>query len=60
MWEDWGKSIVAKGFERLPKVQNIAQSGHTGCNPAKLRYALCNKRLFQIQTGLLGQKSNTS
>ena len=27
--EDWGKLIVAKGFKRLPKVQNIAQSGHT-------------------------------
>ena len=28
--KDWGKLIVAKGFKRLPKVQNIAQSGHTG------------------------------
>ena len=27
--EDWGNLIVAKGFENLPKVQNIAQSGHT-------------------------------
>ena len=27
--EDWGKLNVAKGFKRLPKVQNIAQSGHT-------------------------------
>ena len=27
--EDWGKLIVAKSFKRLPKVQNIAQSGHT-------------------------------
>ena len=27
--EDWGKLIVAKGFEKLPKVQNIAKSGHT-------------------------------
>ena len=26
---DLGKLIVAKGFEQLPKVQNIAQSGHT-------------------------------
>ena len=24
-----GKFIVAKGFEKLPKVQWIAQSGHT-------------------------------
>ena len=30
--EDWGKSIVAKGFKKLLKVQNIAQSGHTGQN----------------------------
>jgi len=27
--QDWGKLIVAKGFKKLPKVQNIAQSGHT-------------------------------
>ena len=26
--EDWGKIIVTKGFKKLPKVQNIAQSGH--------------------------------
>ena len=30
--ENWGKLIVAKGFKELPKVQNIAQSGHTGTN----------------------------
>ena len=29
--EDWGKLIVAKGIKKLPKVQNIAQSGHTAC-----------------------------
>ena len=27
--EDQGKLIVTKGFTKLPKVQNIAQSGHT-------------------------------
>ena len=26
---DLGKLIVAKGFKKLPKVQQIAQSGHT-------------------------------
>ena len=31
--EDWGKLIVAKGFKKLPKVQNIAQSGHTTLRP---------------------------
>ena len=29
---DLGKLIVAKGFKKLPKVQKIAQSGHTDCN----------------------------
>ena len=28
--EDLGKLIVAKGFNKLPKVQKIANSGHTG------------------------------
>ena len=28
---DLGKLNVAKGFKKLPKVQKIAQSGHTGC-----------------------------
>ena len=27
-----GKFIVAKGFKKLPKVQKIARSGHTGLN----------------------------
>ena len=27
--EDWGKLIVSIGFKRLPRVQNIAQSGLT-------------------------------
>ena len=31
--EDWGKLIVAQGFKSLPKVQNIAQSGHTDPRP---------------------------
>ena len=28
---DVGKLIVAKGVKKLPKVQSIAQSGHTDC-----------------------------
>ena len=33
---DLGKLIVAKGFKKLPKVQKIAQSGHTeGESPFK-------------------------
>ena len=27
---DLGKLIVAKGLKKFPKVQKIAQSGHTG------------------------------
>ena len=27
---DLGKLIVTQAFEKLPKVQKIAQSGHTG------------------------------
>ena len=30
---DLGKIIVARGFKKLPKVQNIAQSGHTDNSP---------------------------
>ena len=28
--EDLGKLFVGKGFKKLPKVQQIAQSGHIG------------------------------
>ena len=31
--EDLSKLIVAKGFKKLPKVQKIAKSGHTGSIP---------------------------
>ena len=30
---DLGKFIVAKGFKNMPKVQKIAQSGHTAHRP---------------------------
>ena len=36
--EDLGKLIVAKGFKRLPKVQKIAQSGHTGRDVLQFEY----------------------
>ena len=29
---DLGKLIVANGFKNVPKVQKIAQSGHTVCH----------------------------
>ena len=31
--KDWAKLIVAKGFKKLPKVQNITESGHTVYQP---------------------------
>ena len=34
---DLGKLIVAKGFKKLPKVQKIAQSGHTECSTPTYR-----------------------
>ena len=37
---DLGKLIVTKSFEKLPKVQYIAQSGHTGKNLERRRKRL--------------------
>ena len=34
---DWVKLIIAKGFKKLPKVQKLAQSGHTDLDLPKLR-----------------------
>ena len=33
---DLGQLVVAKGFKKLPKVQKIAKSGHTGGRLTKL------------------------
>ena len=33
MLGDLGELIVARGFKKLPKVQKIARSGHTGWQP---------------------------
>ena len=38
--EDLGKIIVAKGLKKLPKIQKIAQSGHTGLRARQSRYAV--------------------
>ena len=47
---DLGKLIVAKGFEKLPEVQKIAKSGHTGhwshCNSNQDVFAIGH---FQAQ-----------
>ena len=44
---DLGKFVVAKGFKKLPKVQKIANSGHTG---TRTRLLLDNKRLNRMVT----------
>ena len=49
-----GKIIVATGFEWLPKVQKIAQSGHTGtdqhrCPKEDARTNLIRKRRFDLE-----------
>ena len=48
--EDWGKLIVAKGFKKLPKVQNIAQSGHTVPTLTKKAYRIEQSRIKAVQT----------
>ena len=40
-----GKLIAAKGFKKLPKVQKIAQSGHTACS-------VCTHKQFFIKTDI--------
>ena len=42
MLGDLGKLIVAKDFKKLPKVQKIARSGHTGWNQ-------CHKQRFEYR-----------
>ena len=42
---DLGKLIAAKGFKKLPKVQKIAQSDHTGHNVHLLALATHLSRL---------------
>ena len=53
---DWGKLIVAKGFKRLPKVQNIAQSGHTAHLAGKpVPYNLPLLHIAANQSHIIGQ-----
>ena len=42
---DLGKLIAAKGFEKLPKVQYIAQSGHTALE------SYCTAAMCEISRG---------
>ena len=49
---DLGKLIVAIGFEKLPKDQLIAQSGHTGSGRGRRRdrgEALPTARLMDVE-----------
>ena len=50
---DLGKLIIAKGLKKLPKVQKIAQSGHTGWHAtAKSGRRVNQSLLFQTNTDL--------
>ena len=44
---DLGKEIIATGFEKLTKVQEIAQSGHTARNNEKAMRQKLQKRKFE-------------
>ena len=47
--EDWGKLIVAKAFKKLPKVKNIAQSGHTALSvPLPIVYFVNIRPLIKL------------
>ena len=45
--EDWGKLIAAKGLKKLPKVQNIAQSGHTDDKLQTVKLAVLDTFCFE-------------
>ena len=54
-----GELIVAKGFEKLPKIQKIAQSGHTGFD-AFFIIKICTSEYFTliiIQKQMIGAHS---
>ena len=44
---DLDKLIVSKGFKKLPKVQKIAQSGHTAGNPNNI----CWRKIRCLEEG---------
>ena len=61
---DLGKLIVAKGFKKLPKVQKIAQLGHTPCRShakaitISIEIRLSVRQLTQIDFFLLTELSS--
>ena len=54
MLEDLGKLIVAKGFKKLPKVQKIARSGHTGRGQWKFLHFFGNKLSLNAASAAAG------
>ena len=55
--EDWGKLFVSKGFKKLPKVQNIAQSGHTAWGEQSLSTFVCCIFVFNFSSSSIGGKN---
>ena len=59
---DLDKIIVATGFEWLPKVQKIAQSGHTAINCVVLKSCFPSRKCYPnfVQLGSLDQGKYTN
>ena len=53
---DLSKIIVANGFKKSPKVQKIAKSGHTECNPHRALRSV--KRRSSLEEGNEGPLVN--
>ena len=56
---DLGKLIVAKVFKKLPKVQKIAQSGHTANGAAHVKVCFTHCQNNQIIHSLCKQKQSS-
>ena len=54
---DLGKLVVAKGFKKLPKVQKIAQSGHTVARVSNERLDTFGNSLTQQSLKMHATKS---
>ena len=54
--EDLGKLIVAKGFKKLPKVQKIANSGHTGWKAHTKPQSCADRRILGAWVTIVSTK----
>ena len=55
---EFGKLIVAKGFKNLPKVQKIAQSGHTDhYHQGSVTHQTCATHVIKAFTNVLRRRA---